>query len=81
MIFLVAASDIPTTCLQVLIVDEVSMVHPEYLDWLDVTVREIRGPPNQAFGGVQLVLLTGSSTSAGTGTGTGTGTGATEWYC
>jgi ATP-dependent DNA helicase PIF1 len=38
-----------------LIVDEVSLVEPSYLDWLDSTVRAIRRDPSKAFGGVQLI--------------------------
>ena len=40
----------------VLIMDEISMVEPAYLDWLDVTVRSIRKTPNKAFGGIQLIF-------------------------
>ena len=31
--------------LDVLIIDEIGMVPAEFLDWMDATVREIRGPP------------------------------------
>jgi len=41
---------------QVLIVDEISMVQAEFLDLLDQTVREIRGDVSNAFGGIQLVF-------------------------
>lgn len=40
-----------------LVLDEVGMMHAEYLDWLDVTVREIREQPLQAFGGIQLIFV------------------------
>lgn len=39
-----------------LIVDEVSMLEPSYLDWLDETVRSIRKVPTKAFGGIQLIF-------------------------
>jgi ATP-dependent DNA helicase PIF1 len=39
-----------------LIVDEVSMLEPAYLDWLDATVRSIRGEQGKAFGGIQLIF-------------------------
>lgn len=42
--------------LSTLIVDEVSMLEPSYLDWLDATVRSIRGVPHKAFGGIQLIF-------------------------
>ncbi len=38
--------------LAVLIMDEVSMVEPAYLDWLDATVRSMRKTPDKAFGGM-----------------------------
>ena len=40
-----------------LVIDEIGMVDAEYLDWVDATVREIRGAQRQhlAFGGVQLL--------------------------
>jgi ATP-dependent DNA helicase PIF1 len=42
--------------LTTLIVDEVSMIEPAYLDWLDAAVRRLRGTPNRAFGGIQLIF-------------------------
>ena len=42
--------------ISVLIIDEVSMVEPSDLDWLDATVRGIRGVPDKAFGGIQLIF-------------------------
>jgi ATP-dependent DNA helicase PIF1 len=42
--------------LSVLIMDEVSMLEPAYLDWLDATVRSIRGEQAKAFGGIQLIF-------------------------
>jgi ATP-dependent DNA helicase PIF1 len=42
--------------LAVLIMDEVSMLEPAYLDWLDAAVRSIRKTPNKAFGGIQLLF-------------------------
>jgi ATP-dependent DNA helicase PIF1 len=41
--------------LAVLILDEASMIDPAYLDWLDSTVRLIRGKPDAAMGGIQIV--------------------------
>jgi len=42
--------------LQLLIIDEVSMVHTEYLDWLSATISHIRFNP-KPFGGIQLVFI------------------------
>ena len=42
--------------LAVLITDEVSMLEPAYLDWLDATVRSIREEQQKAFGGIQLIF-------------------------
>ena len=42
--------------LAVLIMDEVSMIEPAYIDWLDATVRSIRKQPGKAFGGIQLIF-------------------------
>jgi ATP-dependent DNA helicase PIF1 len=42
--------------LEVLVVEEMSMVPADFLDWLDVTVRDIRKRPSEAFGGVQLIF-------------------------
>jgi ATP-dependent DNA helicase PIF1 len=41
---------------QLLIVDEVSMMNPEFLEKLDCVARRIRKRPEQRFGGLQLVL-------------------------
>lgn len=41
---------------QLLIVDEVSMMNPEFLEKLDCVARRIRRRPEQRFGGLQLVL-------------------------
>ena len=41
--------------LDVLVIDEIGMVSPEYLDWVCATVREIRGVPHLPFGGIQLL--------------------------
>lgn len=38
-----------------LIIDEVSLIEPAYLDWLDATIRDIRGVRSRAFGGIQLI--------------------------
>lgn len=40
----------------VMIMDEISMIEPAYMDWLDATVRSIRKTPNKAFGGIQLIF-------------------------
>jgi ATP-dependent DNA helicase PIF1 len=42
--------------MKVLIIDEVSMLQPSYIDWLDQTIRNLRGRPTEAFGGIQLIL-------------------------
>jgi ATP-dependent DNA helicase PIF1 len=44
---------------QLLIIDEVSMMTPEFLEKLDLVARRIRKRPEQRFGGVQLVLRRG----------------------
>ncbi len=41
--------------LQVLLIDEISMVSGELLDWLDHFCRVVRGR-DQPFGGMQLIL-------------------------
>ncbi len=43
--------------MHVLVLDEVGMLEAEVLDWIDVTVREIRGRRNEAFGGIQLIFV------------------------
>ena len=42
--------------MKVLIIDEISMVEPSFLDWLDVKVREIRCEPSRVFGGIQIIF-------------------------
>lgn len=42
--------------LELLIIDEISMVRPDVLDQLDIILRNIRGNQH-AFGGVQLLLI------------------------
>ena len=42
--------------MKVLIIDEVSMLQPSYIDWLDQTIRSIRKRPSEAFGGIQIIL-------------------------
>ena len=42
--------------LKVLVVDEISMVEPSFLDFLDTHVRLVRGAGEAAFGGLQVVL-------------------------
>ena len=41
--------------LAALILDEASMLDPAYLDWLDSTVRLIRGKPDVVMGGIQVI--------------------------
>ncbi|WP_184546172.1 HRDC domain-containing protein [Mucilaginibacter sp. FT3.2] len=42
--------------LELLIIDEVSMVRPDVLDHIDLILRNVKGPPHP-FGGVQLLLI------------------------
>lgn len=42
--------------LQVLLLDEISMVSAELLDWVDFTARRVREQPALPFGGIRLVL-------------------------
>lgn len=42
--------------LRALVVDEVSMIDPSFLDFLDLQVRQVRGNLARPFGGLQLVL-------------------------
>lgn len=42
--------------LRALVVDEVSMIDPSFLDFLDLQVRQVRGDLEKPFGGLQLVL-------------------------
>lgn len=41
---------------QILIVDEVSMMTPEFLDKLDLVARQVRRRASERFGGLQIVL-------------------------
>ena len=49
--------------MDVLVLDEVGMIHADFLDWLDVNVREIRrdhcpgGDDSMPFGGIQLIFV------------------------
>jgi ATP-dependent exoDNAse (exonuclease V) alpha subunit len=43
--------------IETLVVDEVSMVNADLLDAMDRSLRQARQRPNEAFGGVQLVLF------------------------
>ena len=42
--------------MKVLIIDEASMLQPSYIDWLDQTIRNIRGRPTEVFGGIQIIM-------------------------
>lgn len=42
--------------MQVLIIDEISMISGSFLDYVDRTVRNIRQNHKQAFGGIQLIV-------------------------
>ena len=44
------------TSTQILIVDEVSMMTPDFLEKLDLVARRVRKQPSKRFGGLQLVL-------------------------
>ena len=43
--------------LELLIIDEISMVRCDVLDAIDSILRHYRGRPNRAFGGVQVLLI------------------------
>ncbi len=43
--------------LDLLIIDEISMVRADLLDAIDTVLRHIRRKPNHAFGGVQVLLI------------------------
>lgn len=43
-------------CLDLIVIDEISMVRPDTLDGIDVLLRRLRGI-NRPFGGVQLLLI------------------------
>ena len=42
--------------LKVLVMDEVSMLEPSFLDFLDQQVRQVRGVPDQVMGGLQVIM-------------------------
>jgi hypothetical protein len=41
--------------LALLIIDEASMIEPNYLDWLDSTVRQMRRVPDKTMGWIQVI--------------------------
>jgi hypothetical protein len=43
--------------LELLIIDEVSMVRPDLLDAIDTVLRHFRNRPNTSFGGVQVLFI------------------------
>jgi ATP-dependent DNA helicase PIF1 len=43
--------------IEVLVIDEVGMLTADFLDWLDVNVREVRRKPLEPFGGIQLIIV------------------------
>jgi len=43
--------------LDMIIIDEASMLRADLLDCIDVSLRHYRGEPNQAFGGIQMVFI------------------------
>jgi ATP-dependent DNA helicase PIF1 len=43
--------------MDMLILDEVGMINADFLDFLDVEVRSIRGVMDKVFGGIQLVFI------------------------
>jgi hypothetical protein len=43
--------------IQVLVIDEVGMLTADFLDWLDVTTRQIRNNMLEPFGGIQLIFV------------------------
>jgi hypothetical protein len=43
--------------LELLIIDEVSMVRPDLLDTVDAVLRHFRNRPNTSFGGVQVLFI------------------------
>src|SRR6478736_7548212 len=43
--------------IETLVIDEVSMVNADLLDAIDRSLRQARGPTNEAFGGVQVILF------------------------
>lgn len=45
------------TALELLVIDEISMVRSDMMDAIDVILRQVRNQPDQPFGGVQLLLI------------------------
>jgi ATP-dependent DNA helicase PIF1 len=43
--------------IQVLVIDEVGMLTADFLDWLDITTRDIRNNKLEPFGGIQLIFV------------------------
>ena len=43
--------------MDVLVLDEVGMLAADFLEWLDHTIRDLRGEPSAAFGGIQLIFV------------------------
>lgn len=43
--------------LELLIIDEVSMVRADLLDAMDAVLRSVRKKPNQPFGGIQMIFI------------------------
>jgi len=43
--------------LELLIIDEISMVRPDLLDAIDAVLRHFRNRPNTSFGGVQMLFI------------------------
>ena len=43
--------------MQTLVIDEIGMLTGDFLDWLDVKVREVRRKPLEPFGGIQLIFV------------------------
>lgn len=43
-------------CLELLIIDEISMVRADLIDFIDLTLRKVKGS-NRPFGGVQILMI------------------------
>ena len=43
--------------LEMLVLDEIGMVNADFIEWLDIYVRNIRGRPEEPFGGIQLIFV------------------------
>ncbi|MBC6109950.1 AAA family ATPase [Pedobacter fastidiosus] len=43
-------------CLELLIIDEISMVRADLIDFIDLTLRKVKGS-NRPFGGIQLLMI------------------------